>query len=84
MATQGTDIDKIAGTSDLAVVETCNNLTIFTLDKSTLLYSSIMGINKDDHLTSNEYAWLGSIFSPGYLFANFPCALISQNVLLSK
>jgi ACS family allantoate permease-like MFS transporter len=59
-------------------------ITLFTLDKSTLSYSSIMGIKQDDHLTSNEYSWLGSIFSLGYLFANFPCALIIQKVPLSK
>ncbi|RDW84470.1 hypothetical protein BP6252_02060 [Coleophoma cylindrospora] len=59
-------------------------ITLFTLDKSTLSYSSIMGINKDDHLTSNEYSWLGSIFSLGYLFANIPCAIIIQKVPLSK
>lgn len=59
-------------------------ITLFTLDKSTLSYSSIMGIKKDNHLTSDQYAWLGSIFSLGYLFANFPCALIIQKVPLSK
>jgi MFS transporter, ACS family, allantoate permease len=57
---------------------------LFTLDKSTLSYSSIMGIQKDAHLTSNQYSWLGSIFSLGYLFANIPCALIIQKVPLSK
>ncbi|CZR62693.1 related to permease of the major facilitator superfamily [Phialocephala subalpina] len=59
-------------------------IALFTLDKSTLSYSSIMGIKKDAHLNSNEYSWLGSIFSLGYLFANVPCALIIQKVPLSK
>jgi len=59
-------------------------ITLFTLDKSTLSYSSIMGIQKAAHLTSDQYSWLGSIFSLGYLVANFPCALIIQKFPLSK
>ncbi|KAH6682063.1 major facilitator superfamily domain-containing protein [Halenospora varia] len=59
-------------------------LTLFTIDKSTLSYSAVMGLQKDTHLTSDQYAWLGSIFSLGYLAANFPCALIIQKVPLSK
>lgn len=59
-------------------------ITLFTLDKSTLGYSAIMGISEDAHLTSDQYSWLGSIFSLGYLFANIPCALIIQKVSLSK
>ncbi|GAM41174.1 hypothetical protein TCE0_041r14101 [Talaromyces pinophilus] len=59
-------------------------ITLFTMDKATLSYSSIMGIQHDAHLTPNEYSWLGSIFSLGYMFANFPCALIIQKVPLSK
>lgn len=60
------------------------SITLFTMDKSTLSYSSIMGIKKATHLSSDQYSWLGSIFSLGYLFANFPCALIIQKVPLSK
>jgi len=43
-----------------------------------------MGIQKAAHLTSDQYSWLGSIFSLGYLAANFPCALIIQKMPLSK
>ena len=57
---------------------------MFSFDKATLSYSSVMGIQKDAHLTSDQYAWLGSIFSLGYLFANVPCALIIQKMPLSK
>ncbi|KUL82429.1 hypothetical protein ZTR_11203 [Talaromyces verruculosus] len=34
-------------------------ITLFTMDKATLSYSSIMGIQHDAHLTQNEYSWLG-------------------------
>lgn len=43
-----------------------------------------MGIQKDTHLTSDQYSWLGSIFSLGYLVSNIPCAFIIQKVALSK
>lgn len=59
-------------------------ITVFTLDKSTLSYSSIMGLQKATHLNADQYSWVGSIFSLGYLFANFPCALIIQKMPLSK
>lgn len=57
---------------------------LFSFDKSTLSYSSVMGIRKDTHLSSSEYAWLGSIFSLGYLVSNLPCAIMIQKAPLSK
>ncbi|KAJ4155413.1 hypothetical protein LMH87_000656 [Akanthomyces muscarius] len=57
---------------------------LFSFDKSTLSYSSVMGIRDDAHLSSGEYAWLGSIFSLGYLVSNLPCAIMIQKAPLSK
>lgn len=59
-------------------------MMVFTIDKSTLSYSSIMGIQEETHLTDDQYSWLGSIFSLGYLVSNIPCAFIIQKVALSK
>ncbi|KAH8807654.1 permease of the major facilitator superfamily [Xylogone sp. PMI_703] len=59
-------------------------ILLFSLDKLTLSYSSVMGIQKSRNLTSDQYSWLGSIFSLGYLVANIPCAVIIQKVPLSK
>ena len=59
-------------------------ILLFTFDKKTLSFSSVMGIQGDVHLSSNEYAWLGSIFSLGYLVSNFPSAVMIQKVPLSK
>ena len=47
-------------------------------DKSSLNYSSLMGIKADTHLTGYQYSWLGSIFYAGYIFweyANSPSRL---------
>lgn len=59
-------------------------ILLFSFDKKTLSFSSVMGIRADAHLSSSQYAWLGSIFSLGYLVSNFPCAVMIQKVPLSK
>ncbi|KAK4561268.1 hypothetical protein LTR86_004585 [Recurvomyces mirabilis] len=42
------------------------------VDKQTLGSSSILGILKDVHLTSNQYNWLSALFYVGYLVAEWP------------
>jgi ACS family allantoate permease-like MFS transporter len=37
-------------------------------DKSSLNYSSLMGIKTDDNLSGAQYSWVGSIFYAGYIF----------------
>ena len=37
-------------------------------NKSSLNYSSLMGIKEDAHLSGYQYSWLGSIFYAGYIF----------------
>lgn len=49
------------------------------MDKTTLGSSSILGILKATHLTTNQYNWLGTIFYLGYLAFEFP-----QNWALQK
>ena len=37
------------------------------LDKTTLSYASITGLQQDIHISGAQYSWLGSIFYFGYL-----------------
>lgn len=37
------------------------------LDKTTLSYASITGLQQDIHISGADYSWLGSIFYFGYL-----------------
>ncbi|EON65996.1 hypothetical protein W97_05239 [Coniosporium apollinis CBS 100218] len=50
-----------------------------SLDKGSLGFSSIMGIQKDAHLVGQEYSWLGTILYMGILAGEYP-----QNFLLQK
>lgn len=45
------------------------------LDKTTLSYSSVMGLRDDINLVGDNYQWLGSLFYIGYL--------VSRQCLLS-
>ncbi|KAG9792238.1 MFS general substrate transporter, partial [Aureobasidium melanogenum] len=50
-----------------------------SLDKGTLNFASIMGIQKDANLKGQEYSWLGTILYMGILAGEYP-----QNFLLQK
>ncbi|EJT98419.1 MFS general substrate transporter [Dacryopinax primogenitus] len=54
------------------------------LDKTTLSYSSIMGIQAQDHLVGQDYSWPGTIFYFGYLFWEYPANLLMQRLPLAK
>ncbi|KAG9228163.1 MFS allantoate transporter-like protein [Amylocarpus encephaloides] len=54
------------------------------LDKSTLNYASVMGIQKDTKLVGQQYPWLGSAFYFGYLIANYPASLVFVKLPLAK
>ena len=45
----------------------CGTFALNYLDKTTLSYASVMGLQKDIHLRGAEYQWLGSMFYVGYL-----------------
>ncbi|KAH8895497.1 MFS general substrate transporter [Thozetella sp. PMI_491] len=45
------------------------------LDKTSLSYSAIMGIQKDLGLVGQQYSWTSSIFYIGYLVASYPISL---------
>lgn len=54
------------------------------LDKTTLSYASIMGLETDLNLTKSNYQWLGSIFYIGYLGFEFPTSRLLQRLPLAK
>ena len=54
------------------------------LDKTTLSYASIMGLEKDLNLTKHDYQWLGSIFYFGYLGFEYPTNRLLQLLPLAK
>ena len=54
------------------------------LDKTTLSYASIMGLQTDLSLTKSNYQWLGSIFYIGYLGFEYPTSRLLQRLPLAK
>ncbi|MCJ1397863.1 hypothetical protein MMC11_001059 [Xylographa trunciseda] len=54
------------------------------LDKTTLSYASIMGLQKDLNLVGDDYQWLGSLFYFGYLAWEYPTNRLLQRLPLAK
>jgi MFS transporter, ACS family, allantoate permease len=54
------------------------------LDKTTLSYASIMGLQKDLRLKGDNYQWLGSMFYFGYLAWEYPTNRLLQRLPLAK
>ncbi|OXV09544.1 hypothetical protein Egran_02692 [Elaphomyces granulatus] len=54
------------------------------LDKTTLSYASVMGIQADIHLKGDNYQWLGSMFYIGYLAWEYPTSRLLQRLPLGK
>lgn len=54
------------------------------MDKTTLGNSAILGIREANHLTVNEYNWLGTIFYISYLVFEFPQNLALQRFRVGK
>ena len=54
------------------------------LDKTTLSYASVMGLETDLNLTKSNYQWLGSIFYIGYLGFEYPTSRLLQRLPLAK
>ncbi|KAE8366034.1 MFS general substrate transporter [Aspergillus caelatus] len=52
----------------------------FYIDKTTLSYAAIFGIEDSLHLTGNEYSWLSSIFYFGFLAWQLPTNLLMQRL----
>ncbi|KAF7555492.1 hypothetical protein G7Z17_g2110 [Cylindrodendrum hubeiense] len=45
------------------------------LDKTSLAYSAILGLQEDLHLVGQQYSWTSSVFYIGYLVASYPISL---------
>lgn len=54
------------------------------LDKTTISYASIMGMNQDLKLVGDDYQWLGSLFYFGYLGWEYPTNRLLQRLPLGK
>lgn len=54
------------------------------LDKTTISYASIMGLEEDIGLVGSDYQWLGSMFYFGYLAWEYPTNRLLQRLPLAK
>ncbi|ODQ55408.1 MFS general substrate transporter [Saitoella complicata NRRL Y-17804] len=50
------------------------------LDKTTLSYTSVMGLQTDTHLKGDEYSYLGMLFYVGFLVTELPTQWLAQKV----
>lgn len=57
---------------------------ILFMDKSTIGYTTILGIYEDTDLTKAGFNNLNSIFYAGYLVAQWPCHVLMQKLPLGK
>lgn len=56
----------------------------FYIDKTTLSYAAIFGIQKDLHLHGQQYSWLSSVFYFGFLGWAIPTNLLLQRLPVGK
>lgn len=54
------------------------------LDKTTISYASVMGIQEDIGLVGDNYQWLGSMFYFGYIAWEYPTTRLLQRLPLAK
>lgn len=54
------------------------------LDKTTISYASVMGIQDDIGLVGDNYQWLGSMFYFGYIAWEYPTTRLLQRLPLAK
>lgn len=50
------------------------------LDKSSINFASVYGLQKGTHLHGQDYSWLSSIFYFGYLVAQYPAGYALQRL----
>ncbi|GIK02000.1 hypothetical protein Aspvir_006043 [Aspergillus viridinutans] len=55
-----------------------------SLDKGTLGFASVMGIQKDASLVGNDYSWLGTILYVGVLVGEYPTNFLLQKLPVGK
>ncbi|KAK1702779.1 hypothetical protein BDP67DRAFT_421455, partial [Colletotrichum lupini] len=62
----------------------CITYALQFIDKTSLGYSSVYGIIKDNKLVGQQYSWASSIFYFGYLVAEYPGVAILQRFPVAK
>ncbi|KAJ5700968.1 hypothetical protein N7493_012014 [Penicillium malachiteum] len=56
----------------------------YYIDKTTLSYAAIFGIEEDLNISGDEYSWLSSVFYFGFLFWSLPTNLLMQRFPIGK
>lgn len=54
------------------------------LDKTSMSYASVMGLQEDLKMVGNQYSWSGTSFYLGYLIFEYPVSMLIQRFPLSK
>ncbi|OAX32377.1 MFS general substrate transporter [Rhizopogon vinicolor AM-OR11-026] len=62
----------------------CAVHVIQSMDKTTLGSAAILGIQEATNLTANQYNWLGTVYSLGYLLFEYPQSLALQRFPVGK
>lgn len=81
----GTEIKKLQRRIDFLILPTIAVCyCFFYIDKTTLSYAAIFGIQKDLHLHGTDYQWLSSAFYFGFLVWALPTNLGLQRFPVAK
>ena len=79
------DIRRLQWRIDLLILPTIAFCyAFFYIDKTTLSYAAIFGIQKDLHLHGTQYSWLSAIFYFGFLIWALPTNLGLQRFPVAK
>lgn len=62
----------------------CTGLLTAQIDKTTLSYAAIFGINDDLGLSGAQYSWLSSVFYFGFLVWSVPTNFLLQRFPVGK
>ncbi|KAL2208377.1 MFS general substrate transporter [Sarocladium strictum] len=54
------------------------------IDKSSINFASVYGLQEDTNLHGQQYSWLSSIFYFGYMFAQYPAGYALQRLPTGK
>ena len=60
------------------------SVVLAAVDKVIISNAAIYGMEKDTHLSSSQYSWVGSVFYFGYLVFEYPAALLIQRLPVAK
>ncbi|OJA17946.1 hypothetical protein AZE42_08558 [Rhizopogon vesiculosus] len=79
-----TGVQLIAGLTSTLDTEEALRIRIQSMDKTTLGSAAILGILEATNLTANQYNWLSTVYSLGYLFFVYPQNLALQRFPVGK